>query len=306
MRTTLGCLVFLFLAACANVIPPTGGPPDQVAPQLVSSILDSITAPKKSYRIDIQFDENIELKQNSSIFYFPGGFKPNKAIARKQTLQLEFDSLLSIPGFLDWDDAVRDVNNQNPSSSQFLIIDPLQQLPKDSLVLSFQPIVQNANDFPFWLEIKHSNGLLIRKKKIEKSASTVLKNLSFEGCIASISRKENGDTLGRSFQITSNPFQVLVGLPFGDEKVFGLDSSLDAQVVILTKENLEFPLYEFREGKWFKCRPQTSKCFSAISGKVTLGYFASAQDFRILPFEMKKGNNSINLHEFSSPSSAKQ
>jgi hypothetical protein len=305
MRTTLGCLVFLFLAACANVIPPTGGPPDLKGPQLRGFSIDS-SSNKKSYRFNVQFDENIELKQGSNIFLFPGGFKPSKAVAHQQTLQLEFDSLLSIPGFLDWDDAVRDVNNQNPSSSQFLIIDPLQQLPKDSLVLSFKPIVENANDFPFWLEIKHSNGLLIRKKKIEKSASTVLKNLSFEGCIASISRKEGGDTLGRFFQITSNPFQVLVGLPFGDEKVFGLDSSLDAQVVILTKENLEFPLYEFREGKWFKCRPKTSKGFSAISGKVTLGYYASPQDFRILPFEIKKGNNSINLHEFSSPSSAKQ
>lgn len=306
MRTTLSFLSFLFLVACANVIPPTGGPPDQIAPKLVSTFLDSTTAPRKSYRIDIQFDENIELKQNSFIFYFPGGFKPNKAVARKQTLQLEFDSLLSIPGFLDWDDAVRDVNNQNPSASQFLIIDPIQQLLKDSLVLSFKPIVENANDFPLWLEINHANGQLIRKKKIEKSASTVLKYISFEGCTATISRKENGDTLGRSFPITSNPFQVLVGLPFGDEKVFGLDSSLDAQVEVLSKEKVEFPLYEFREGKWFRCRPQFSKGFLAISGKVTLGYYASSQDFRILPFEIKKGNNSINLHEFSSPSSAKQ
>jgi hypothetical protein len=96
MRPIVGLIFVCFFAACANVVPPTGGPPDLKGPQLRGFSIDS-SSNKKSYRFNVQFDENIELKQGSNIFFFPGGFKPSKAVAHQQTIQLEFDSCLSFP-----------------------------------------------------------------------------------------------------------------------------------------------------------------------------------------------------------------
>ena len=305
MRPFVGLIVVFILSACANVVPPTGGPPDLKGPQLRGFSIDS-SLNKKSYRFNVQFDENIELKQSSSIFFFPGGFKPNKAIAHQQTLQLEFDTLMFFPGIIDWSDAVRDVNNQNPSSVETLPIDPQNKLSKDSISVSISSFLDPVDAFPLWIEIIDSLGHLLRKKKIEKKGTVLFRNISNQGATAKISRKEVGDTLSKIFSVTNSSFEIQVGYPFGDEKFFGVDSLLDAKINVVSSEKMNGKLYEFREGKWFTCRSIHNKQFPAVSGKATFGYFSSNQSFLIFPLELKKQENTLKIDEFFSPSSIKR
>ena len=305
MRPIVGLIFVCFFAACANVVPPTGGPPDLKGPQLRGFSIDS-SSNKKSYRFNVQFDENIELKQGSNIFFFPGGFKPSKAVAHQQTLQLEFDSSLSFPGIIDWSDAVRDVNNQNPSSVETLPIDPQNKLSKDSISISISSFLDPVDAFPFWLEISDSLGHLLRKKKIEKKGSVLFRNISYQGASAKIARKEFGDTLSKIVSVSNPSFEVQVGYPFGDEKIFGVDSLLDAKINVVSLEKMNGKLYEFREGKWFTCRSMENKQFPAVSGKTTFGYYTSNQSFLIFPLEIKKQENTLKIDEFFSPSSIKR
>ncbi len=305
MRPFVGLIVLCFLAACANVVPPTGGPPDLIGPQMRGFSIDS-SSNKKTYRVNIQFDENIELKQSPTIFFFPGGFKPNKVGAHQQTLQLEFDTLLSFPGIIDWSDAVRDVNNQNPASVESLPIDPQKTLTQDSISISFTSFLDATEAFPLWIEISDSLGHLLRKKKIEKKGIVQFRNLSFQGASAKIARKENGDTLAKRLSLPNQSFEIQVGFPFGDEKIFGVDSLLDAQMNVVSLEKLNGKLYEFREGKWFTCRSIQNKQFRSVSGKTTFGFFTTDQTFLIFPTEIKKNDNTLKIDEFFSPSSIKR
>jgi hypothetical protein len=305
MRPFVGLIVVFILAACANVVPPTGGPPDLKGPQLRGFSIDS-SSNKKSYRFNVQFDENIELKQSSNIFFFPGGFKPSKAVAHQQSLQLEFDSSLFFPGIIDWSDAVRDVNNQNPSSIETLAIDPQNKLSKDSISISFSTFLDPVDAFPLWIEITDSLGHLLRKKKIEKKESVLFRNISYQGASAKIARKEFGDTLSKFVSVSGPSFEIQVGYPFGDEKIFGVDSLLDAKINVVSSEKMNGKLYEFREGKWFTCRSMENKQFRAVSGKTTFGYFTSNQSFLIFPLEIKKQDNTLKIDEFFSPSSIKR
>ena len=305
MRPIVGLIFVCFFAACANVVPPTGGPPDLKGPQLRGFSIDS-SSNKKSYRFKVQFDENIELKPSSNIYFFPGGFKPSKAVVHQQTLQLEFDSSLFFPGIIDWSDAVRDVNNQNPSTVETLPIDPQNKLSKDSISISISSFLDPVDAFPFWLEISDSLGHLLRKKKIEKKGSVLFRNISYQGASSKIARKEFGDTLSKFVSVSGPSIEIQVGYPFGDEKIFGVDSLLDAKINVVSLEKMNGKLYEFREGKWFTCRSMENKQFPAVSGKTTFGYFTSNQSFLIFPLEIKKQENTLKIDEFFSPSSIKR
>lgn len=306
MRGVFVLLGVFLVSACANVVPPTGGLADTVGPRIISHFVDSNQVYTHKHHIEIQFDENIELKQSSKIYYFPGGHLPLKAWTHKHMLRLDFDTSLLFPGLIDFSDAIRDVNNQNVSNSEILLIDPKNELPADSLIVSFLSIFESSETFPFWLEITNSQGVLLRKKKIEKSGNLVFPHLNSFGARLILSRKENGDTLSKKVLLSSNQIQLPLGLPFGDEKVFGQDTSLNAQIIGVGKEKPIGKLFEFREGKWFSCRPITHGEFSVVSGKCSLGFFGPDQGFKTLNLEIKAGKNNLNFDEFLSPSSVKR
>ena len=304
MTLKLGILSLIFLSACANVVPPTGGQPDLLGPKVLGLSLDSSNSTNKAYRIEIQFDELVELKPGSSIYFYPGGITPSKSEVRKQTLQLEFDSLLNLNGLLDLGDAIQDVNNQNLVFEPLLVVGKKSNLPADTSSISFSNFLDNSSSFPFWLEIRDTSGVLLRKKKVEKNVAIDFPYLNTTGCLAQLMRKEKGDSLERSIFLKSKSEKILLGWPFGDEAFFGSDSLIDAKLFFKGSEPVT--LFEFRDGKWFRCRRSQKGGISLVSGKVILGYYSNLGEFKILSKEVKKGENNAQIDEFLSPPSTKR
>ncbi|MBH08185.1 MAG: hypothetical protein CMP71_03890 [Flavobacteriales bacterium] len=71
-------IAVVYLSACANVIPPSGGPLDKEPPRLVSNeiLVDS----NKLKKVDLLFDENISLNNWSQNFYIS---PPSECIIKK-------------------------------------------------------------------------------------------------------------------------------------------------------------------------------------------------------------------------------
>ena len=304
MIPKLGIISFIFLSACANVVPPTGGQPDLVGPKILGLSLDSSTSVSKSYHIEIQFDEMVELKSGSSIYFYPGGIKPSKTQIRKQSLQLEFDSLLNLSGLLDLGEAIQDVNNQNAVFDPLLVLGNKSNLQADTSRISFSNFMDNSGIFPFWLEIRDSSGVLLRKKKVEKNVAIDFPYLNITGSVAIIMRKENGDSLTRSSFLKSKSEEIPLGWPFGDEAFFGPDSLIDAKLFFKGTEPLV--LFEFRDGKWFRCRKGEKGGIPMVSGKVILSYYSNLGELKTLNKEIKKGENNAQIDEFLSPPSPKR
>ena len=304
MSHKFGILFFIFLTACANVVPPTGGLPDLIGPKILVQSLDSSTSEKKSYQIEIQFDELVELKSGSSIYFYPGGIIPSKVQVRKQTLQLEFDSLLNWNGLLDLGDAIQDVNNQNQVLEPLLVVGNKLNLTADTSRISFSNFMDNSFSFPLWLEIHDSTGVLLRKKKVEKNVAIDFHYLNAMGCVAKIMRKEKGDSLSRSIFLKSKSEEIPLGWPFGDEAIFGVDSLIDAKLIFHGSEPKV--LFEFRNGQWFRCRKGGKEEIPLVSGMVIFGFYSDKGELKILNKEIKKGENNAQIDEFLSTPSTKR
>lgn len=304
MTPKLGIISLIFLSACANVVPPTGGQPDLVGPKILALYLDSSKAINKSYRVEIQFDELVELKPGSNIYFYPGGIIPSKTLVRKQILQLEFDSLLNLNGLLDLGEAIQDVNNQNAVFDPLLAVGEKANLQADTSRISFSNFFDNSTSFPFWLEVRDSLGVLLRKKKVEKNLAIDFPYLNAKGSVAIIMRKEKGDSLTRSIYLKSKSEEISLGWPFGDEAFYGPDSLIDAKLFFKGSEPVT--LFEFRDGKWFRCRRSEKGGISLVSGKVILSYYSNLGEFKILSIEVKKGENNAQIDEFLSPPSTKR
>ena len=127
MRTTsiisflflAGLLVYLMTlsAGCANIIPPSGGPRDTTAPQLLAALpRDSITN-FRGDRITFNFDEYMDDPQDlSNNILFTPLFDVNPEIGvRSRTVTVRFrDSLLPNTTYtLNFGNALRDMNEGN-------------------------------------------------------------------------------------------------------------------------------------------------------------------------------------------------
>lgn len=304
MSPKLGIISLIFLSACANVVPPTGGQPDLVGPKILALSIDSSKAINKSYRIEIQFDELVELKSGSSIYFYPGGILPSKYQVRKQILQLEFDSLLNLNGLLDLGEAIQDVNNQNAVFEPLLVVGEKSILSADTSRISFSNFFDNSSSFPFWLEIRDSSGVLLRKKKVEKNVAIDFPYLNNTGSVAKIMRMEKGDSLTRRISLKSKSEEISLGWPFGDESFFGPDSLIDAKLFLEGSEPVT--LFEFRDGKWFRCRKGEKGGLSLVSGKIILGFYSNLGELKTLNKDIKKGENKAQIDEFLSPPSPKR
>ena len=66
------------LSACANVIPPSGGPLDKEPPRLVSN--EILVENNKLKKVDLLFDENISLNNWNQNFYIS---PPSECVIKK-------------------------------------------------------------------------------------------------------------------------------------------------------------------------------------------------------------------------------
>ena len=78
-------LYLLFTSACASVAMPTGGPKDETPPELISSIPANNEKNFKGSTIELEFNEDIKLKDpKEEILITPSLGKETKFIAKKK------------------------------------------------------------------------------------------------------------------------------------------------------------------------------------------------------------------------------
>jgi hypothetical protein len=63
IRYLIICFTAVLLASCAQVVTPAGGPVDNIPPKVVRYIPDSAALNVKPQKIQIQFNEYIQLKE---------------------------------------------------------------------------------------------------------------------------------------------------------------------------------------------------------------------------------------------------
>src|SRR5687768_9131210 len=78
----IGILFFLFIgtiggSGCANIIPPEGGPRDTIPPQLVRAIPGDSTVNFRGNRIELTFDEFVDLATPQQNVLFSPTLDPN-------------------------------------------------------------------------------------------------------------------------------------------------------------------------------------------------------------------------------------
>ena len=114
LKKLIFSIVAVYLSACANVIPPSGGPLDTEPPRLVS--YEILVDNNKLKKVDLLFDENISLNSWNQNFYIsPPGECIIKKNVNKRKLSINFDPYFLIKHNykLSLSNAVKDYNEGN-------------------------------------------------------------------------------------------------------------------------------------------------------------------------------------------------
>ena len=88
----LSLLAVLFLAACANVVAPTGGPKDVTPPKVLASQPENHSTGFSGRKVEITFDEYVTLNNASQQVTF---LPPN--IYQREWWMVSLDKSLDIP-----------------------------------------------------------------------------------------------------------------------------------------------------------------------------------------------------------------
>ncbi|MGV3528177.1 MAG: Ig-like domain-containing protein [Flavisolibacter sp.] len=122
--------IFLFLAAfitilhlqaltgCANIVPPSGGPRDSLPPRLLTATPPDSTTNFSAQRIQLTFDEYVDLKEVQNNLLFTPTFPPDKnpeVSVRNKTVTVRFrDTLESNTTYIfNFGNAIADYNEGN-------------------------------------------------------------------------------------------------------------------------------------------------------------------------------------------------
>jgi hypothetical protein len=103
--------------SCANIIPPTGGPRDSLPPILLQANPKDSTLNFKGRRIELTFDEYVDLKDVSTNTLFNPLFdKPSEINVRLKTVTVLIRDTLqpNTTYTFDFGNAITDVNENNP------------------------------------------------------------------------------------------------------------------------------------------------------------------------------------------------
>ena len=114
LKKLIFSIVAVYLSACANVNPPSGGPLDTEPPRLVS--YEILVDNNKLKKVDLLFDENISLNSWNQNFYIsPPGECIIKKNVNKRKLSINFDPYFLIKHNykLSLSNAVKDYNEGN-------------------------------------------------------------------------------------------------------------------------------------------------------------------------------------------------
>ena len=114
LKKLIFSIIAVYLSACANVIPPSGGPLDTEPPRLVS--YEILVDNNKLKKVDLLFDENISLNSWNQNFYIsPPGECIIKKNVNKRKLSINFDPYFLIKHNykISLSNAVKDYNEGN-------------------------------------------------------------------------------------------------------------------------------------------------------------------------------------------------
>lgn len=105
------------LSSCANIIPPTGGPKDTIAPVLVSAVPADSSLHFVTKKITLNFDEYVQLSSNfgDEIVVSPYPLLPPLFEARLKTVTIKLRDTLkpNTTYSIDFGNAIQDVNELN-------------------------------------------------------------------------------------------------------------------------------------------------------------------------------------------------
>ena len=108
--------VLLFGGSCANIIPPAGGPRDSLPPQIVRAIPADSTLNFKGKKIELVFDEYVDLQDVSNNLLVTPTFEvPPPISVRAKTITINFkDSLEPNTTYIfNFGNAIKDMNEGN-------------------------------------------------------------------------------------------------------------------------------------------------------------------------------------------------
>lgn len=111
ITTILG---LLFLAGCAVPVPPTGGPPDQTPPSLVSSSPEDGSVNQSVDRMSLEFNEPLDTRTAASaISIIPEFSDPLEVTVRGDRIDIRFPELVrpNTTYILTLDSALKDAHN---------------------------------------------------------------------------------------------------------------------------------------------------------------------------------------------------
>lgn len=105
------------LSSCANIIPPTGGPKDTLAPVLVNAVPVDSSVHFTTKKITLNFDEFVQLSSNfgDEIVVSPNPLLPPLFEARLKTITIKLRDTLkpNTTYSIDFGKAIQDVNEAN-------------------------------------------------------------------------------------------------------------------------------------------------------------------------------------------------
>lgn len=126
-----------FMHRCAHTMTPTGGPKDTIPPVIVRMTPDNFTTDFKDRKIYIEFDEFVQLKDQSKEFYTSPAMKskPTLAIRGRGVSVTIKDTLLGNTTYaLNFGSAIRDNNEGNPLHSMRFVFSTGGEI--DSMICS--------------------------------------------------------------------------------------------------------------------------------------------------------------------------
>jgi len=108
-------IFLLLLGACAKIVSPTGGPKDEIAPQIIGGLPEQGSNNISAKEISIEFDEFVELSNSDEIIISPYTDPPPeiKIRGKKIIIQFEEDLKEDITYHIDFKDAIQDINERN-------------------------------------------------------------------------------------------------------------------------------------------------------------------------------------------------
>jgi hypothetical protein len=115
---------FPLITGCANIVPPSGGPKDSLAPTLVKAIPDEYSLHVNTNRIVLTFDEYVDLKEprkNLIVSPVPKIMPTVRAHLKTVTIELRDTLIPNTTYYIDFGGALVDVNEGNVYRNFFYV-----------------------------------------------------------------------------------------------------------------------------------------------------------------------------------------